>query len=1299
MTISMRSTRLFTMFVAAMILFGLSGTTFGQAGTSGIRGTVTDQNAAAVAGATVRITNPATGFTRTVTTSEDGKFSFPGIAPATYRVEVEAANFKKLVNTNVQALVESPIEVNLALQPGDVTAVVDITSNTIESVVNTQDASLGNNFVPQQITQLPTDLRRVADLLSLQPGVTREGYVAGGRSDQANVLLDGVDINDQQNGGRTSQFQTSQDTVLRATTESVEEFRITTTNANANQGRSSGAQISLITKSGTNKLRGSLFYFYRPTAFSANSFFNNAAGRFEATDQAVLDGQALVGDQRAPRPSLARDVFGGSIGGPIVKDRLFFFYTYEGQRQEEGVSVVRVVPLSHVGQGQLRFLGGLPGEVICTSPGNPAGCIPAHLITLTTSQLNGIYPGTPMNPVGINPQAVAVLASATSRYTANDTSVGDGINTGGFRFNSPTTSEENTHIARFDYKINDQQGVYFRGNFQNDILTGTSQFPDTAPTSLWDHPYGFVIGHDWAVSNNRVNNFRYGLTRQAFSQQGDSSEPSISFRFVYSPLAFVRTLNRITPTQNITDDFTWVKGNHTFQLGGNVRIIRNKRQDFGSAFDSAVTNPSFYQSSGRVLDQAVSAAGYTVPSTQRTTIQNTAAALIGRFSQYSGNFTFDIDGNVLDPGTPTERNFATEEYDAYFQDTWKPFQSLTLTLGLRYGVSRPVYEKNGFQVVPKERLGDFFERRQAAAAEGRALNDLIEFEKAGPANNGQGFYSTDWNNWQPRLAAAWSPNFKSGFLKTLFGGNHESVLRGGFAVTNDHFGGQLAVSFDGLSSIGFTSSTTISANTYNVSTNPAPLFTGFNQNIRDLPGIPVPVQRFSTEVDPDCLAGIVQCPQRIESSLDGTITTPTHYTWNVSYGRQLPKGLYFEASYIGRKARHLLAARDVMALNNLMDRMSGMDWYTAAGAVHDLRAANVDFDSPSVNLAYFNNLFPGLGPRMRAVINREFDFDDPTFDTLNPTQTVLYLVSRGGYDILDWTFVQSLIDDESTVVGPNAFFHPQYAAFSSFSSVAKSDFNGATFSLRQRLGETLSYDLNYTFSKSFDNASGLQTGDSYGSQFILNPLRPDDNYAVSDFDTRHSINANFIFQVPIGKGKTWFSDMNSVTDVFLGGWQLAGIYRYNSGLPTSVPFDAAQWATNWNAQSAGTRIQPIQIQVDRDTQNAFADPQAAFNSFRNARPGETGERNALRLPGYSTLDLGLSKSFKMPWSEGHKLQFRWEVINVTNAQYFNADNFTRSSFGLPQDPETGTASGDFGKIFTSIQGVPRRMQFGLRYSF
>lgn len=1257
MSFSKLRSRVFLVLMALFTSAILVGSISAQSGTSRINGTVTDQTGAAVPGARVTITNPNTGYTRSVTTGSSGSYSFPSIPPATYRLEVEAANFNKAVANNVQALVDSTTNFDVGLQPGDVTAVVDVTTNTIEAVVNTQDASLGNNFVPEQITQLPTNLRRVQDLLTLQPGVTRQGYVAGGRSDQANITLDGVDINDQQTGGRTAQFQTTQDAALRVTAESVEEFRITTTNANANQGRSSGAQISLITRRGSNDFNGAVYYFIRPTKYSANDFFNNLSG--------------------IERPSLNRDVYGGRIGGPILKDRLFFFYAYEGQQQELGQSVVRTVPLAHMGNGEMRFTG--------TGP----TCNASNLCTLNAAQFNNVY-----NEVLQNPIAVALFADVASRYPANDTTVGDGLNTGGFRFNAPTTIKENTHIARMDLTISDDQELFVRGNYQWDTESGVSAFPDTPSTAFWSHPTGLVIGHTWSIASNAINNFRYGLTRQAFSSQGDSGEPAISFRFVYSPRLFSRTLSRVTPVTNFTDDFTYIRGAHTIQVGTNLRFIRNKRSDLGNAFDSAVTNPSFYNLSGAVLTNALTAAGYSVSSTSAA--QAAATALIGRYSQYSGNFTFDIDGSVLPAGTPANRNFATEEYDFYGQDIWKPFRNLTVTMGLRYAYSRPVYEKNGFQVVPDTPLGDIFDQRVASSQVGVPANPIVNFVLGGPVNNGPGFYEPDKDNWQPRVAAAWSPDIGGPIGRFLFGEEGDSTIRGGFAITNDYFGGQLAVSFDSLSSIGFTSSTTIAANTYDITgcatvvgggTPPcAPLFTGFGQDVRSLPGIPAPLQRFSTPADE---------AQRIEVSLDATIKSPTHYSWNVSYGRSLPKGAYFEASYVGRAARNLFATRDVMALNNLVDPASGLDWYTAAGMLAQARLNDVPITSlPAI--PYFENLFPNAMAALSV-------FGLPAN---NNTQAIYGLAARDGFDILDWTFIQLIIDDATEFglpvdpgIFPNMFFHPQYAAFSAFGTTAYSDYHGGTFSLRQRLANILSYDINYTFSKSMDNASGLQTGGSYGSQFILNPLRPQDNYSVSDFDIKHSVNANFLFDLPIGRGRTWFSDVNRWVDGVVGGWQLAGVYRWNTGLPLSPPFDGQQWATNWNVQSNGVRLTDVPFTVIRDNRNAFENPQMALNSFRNALPGETGDRNVFRLPGYQTLDLGLTKSITMPWNENHKLGLRWEVFNVTNVQYFSAGNFSRSSYGLGADPELATANPDFGRIYNGTQGSPRSMQFGIRYEF
>ena len=204
------------------------------------------------------------------------------------------------------------------------------------------------------------------------------------------------------------------------------------------------------------------------------------------------------------------------------------------------------------------------------------------------------------------------------------------------------------------------------------------QFPDTPAPNFWNHPYGFVAGHTWAISSNKVNNFRYGLTREAFTNQGDSAENAITFRFVYEPLRFLRTLSRVTPTHNFTDDFSWIRGNQTFQFGTNIRIIRNRRTSFNNSFDAAVTNPSFYEASGAVLDEPITdISGSTSP------VQNAVAAVLGRYSQYSANFNFDRDGSILPVGAGVEREFATEEYDLYVQDVWKARPNLTFTLGLR----------------------------------------------------------------------------------------------------------------------------------------------------------------------------------------------------------------------------------------------------------------------------------------------------------------------------------------------------------------------------------------------------------------------------------------------------------------------------------------------------------------------------------------------------------------------------------------------------------------------------------------
>jgi hypothetical protein len=1264
--------------VLLMILL-LSGTfVWGQLGTSTIRGTITDSSGAALPGATVTITNLQTNLSRTLTTGSAGTYSFDSIPPGEYKVEVEAKGFRKSVVNRVQALVGSIAEVSQSMKVGAVSETVVVETSASEVQVNTQDATLGNNIENRQILELPLNSRNVIDLLTLQPGVTQAGYVAGARSDQSNLTLDGVDINDAQSNDINGP-------VLRLNAEAISEFRVETINSNANEGRSSGAQINLVSKTGTNNWHGALFEWNRSALGVANDWFNNR--------------------DKVPQANLVRNTFGGAVGGPIVKDKAFFFYSFEGLRLATSTPVTRVVPLANLGQGTVRYS-------YCVDP----ACTTSAIGSLNLAQNQQVYAAT-----GINSAALSALAQAAQKYPANDTSVGDGLNTGGFRFNAPTPSHLNSSYARLDFVPTHNQNLFVRLNVIDDHVASAQWLPDTKAPLIWSHPSGIAIGHTWMISNTLVNNMRYGYTRQAFTSSGDSTGNDISFRFVFQPNGQLHDISRVTPVHNITDDVSWTHGKHIFQYGINFRAISNGRVTFANAFDNAVTNPSFYLGAGDHVSSAIQdfLTANSLPGGANgldgggiTGVQNAATAIIGRFSQYTANFTFGKDGTLLAAGTPSARNFATQAYEGYFLDSWKFRPHLTFSLGLRYSLERPVYETSGFEVQPAVPLSVYFQNRLNAAAHGTNFTDPITVNRSGPVNGGKPMYNWDKNNFQPRVAVAWAPNFSGGLLHKLFGDGNTSVIRGGFAMTNDYYGQALAVDWDLNNTLGFTSNFTTPANTYDTQacstcSGLAPLFTGFNQNVHTLPNVVVP--------------GNLQFPlsqpldfgERIETSVDSNLVAPTEYTWNLTFERQVSSGTKLSVSYIGRKAQNLLARRDVTAFNNVVDPKSGMDWYTAGTALEKQRQQGVATANVGT-IPFFENLFPA---GLASIMNSTFGLDpvcsggNPGFvPTWTNTQVFYAMNSRTPTNPCaffagnDWTDTQALVDQVMDSIGaPTRFMQAQYGALSAWSTIGNSFYNGLTVSLRQRV-RSLNLDFNYTFSHSLDDASGLQTAGGFGSAFIVNPIRQNSWYGSSDFDIRHQINASAVWQIPFGKGRAFLNSGNRLVDAAVGGWQLSTIYRWNTGLPVSaMPYDDARWATNWNVQANVTPTTAISTCPDRsNTPKLFGgcDLKTIYQSFRNAFPGETGPRNYLREPGYMNGDMGLSKSFDMPWNEQQKLQLRWDVFNVANYQPFGAVDTSRSGFGVARDPQRRNLTPPTNWAnFTAIQGKPREMQIALRYSF
>lgn len=438
---------------------------FGQAFSS-LAGTVTDPTGAVIPGVAITIVNTQTGLQRETTSNAEGRYSFPQVLPGAYQLTAKSPGFADVVIKDIQLLVNSPVTLNVVFEKlGGVTETVQVEATAIQ--INTTDATLGNAVGTQTILELPFYARNVVNLLMLQPGVTQDGQVAGGKSDQANVTLDGVDVNDQVN---RSAFTS----VLRVTLDSVQEFRTTTTNANADQGRGSGAEVSMVTKSGTNEFHGSLYEYNRNDKFAANNFFSNRSG--------------------VERPALKINVFGGSIGGPIVKNKAFFFVNFEGRRDASASVQTRTVPTDNMRQGvvtyhdktgALRTIG--PDDI--KTYADPAG-------------------------IGVNP---AVLKVFNEYPRGNMPGTGDGMNTISFRFNAPRHDKQDTYIARFDYTIDGaaKHQLFLRGNLQNDHAGGVPQFPGQPPRSeTLANNKGIAAGYTWIARPNMVNTFRYGLTRQ-----------------------------------------------------------------------------------------------------------------------------------------------------------------------------------------------------------------------------------------------------------------------------------------------------------------------------------------------------------------------------------------------------------------------------------------------------------------------------------------------------------------------------------------------------------------------------------------------------------------------------------------------------------------------------------------------------------------------------------------------------------------------------------------------------------------
>ena len=1207
-----------------------------------LNGIVIDPTGALVPGTEIQATNQENGLERSTVSDGGGRYVLAQIQPGTYTVTARMEGFQDVVTPDVVLLVNTSVTRDILL--GQVETVAEaVEVSAAGASVNTTDASIGNAFGSKPIRQLPLNARNPAGLLSLQAGVTflsadpldaqkagdiRNGSVNGAQSDQSNVTLDGVDVNDQ--NGRLP-FTS----VLRNTLDSIQEFRVVTTTANADQGRSAGAQVSLVTKSGTNDVHGSLYEFHRNTVTAANDFFNNRSG--------------------VDRAKLIRNVFGASVGGPIQRNRAFYFANYEGRRDASEGSVIRKVPADSMRQGFLRYRG-VDGSV---------------------QELDPQFIKSQVDPQKIGPSPAA-LDYFRSFPAPNDTSAGDGLNTSGYRFTAPTPLIWNTVISKVDWNM-DQNGahrMFLRGNYQNDQIGGVPQYPDQVPNrETRDNSRGLAFGYTGLLGPSVVSNFRYGFTGQKVDLTGAQTDSLVSLgdSLIDNTVAGTTPINTYLPTQTVAEDVSVMLGPHTLQFGGVFRSIRNRRLNYANSYHFAkqaawalIDGPSTFDTPLAVAPEN--------PGVYRETM----ATVLGLLNYYDANYNYDLDGNPQGFGEPISRTFGMEELELYFQDTWRVGPALTVTAGLRWSLMPPVREVNGLQVSVTPSVDEYIARRLDLAASGRPTRDAgpIGFVPSDSPEGGP-LWSTHSTNFSPRLSIAYSPQARDGFLGKLFGGPGRTSIRAGAGLFYSLFGMGMIQMLDRNA---FGLSSTVTNQSFTVVNSPR--FAG-PESIPTAGILPPPPGGPGT---PN--------PQGLGWSqvVDSSVLPPYSFNPTFSISRELGGGFMVEGRYVGRLSRRLLVNDTATAQYvNFQDPSSGQYLHDALREL-ELRARGGWPTYAVEPVAFFENLYSNTATPRRTATQQVYD----VMRANSPdTGTAMYYI-----DFACSPFCSDF--------GAGAFMNPQFWSVDTLRSFGTASFHSVQLALRKTFSKGFQFDLNYTLSESRDLASvgarrseaarfGQIPSDTYWSAFgVINSWDREAQRAHSDYDMRHQANANWVAELPFGKGKPFLSNLGPAGNAVLGGWQVSGLWRYTTGMPLSV-LNGLAWPTCYCYQHFAEPIATIPEQTNSKNAsligggtgpNVFSNPEAARSSFRQAVVGDIGKRNNLRGHGMFSIDMAIGKRFQMP-QEGHSLQFRAEAFNLTNSVRFNADAWETVSFTFP---------GSFGN-YSKLLIPARVLQFGLRYEF
>jgi hypothetical protein len=1244
-----------------------------------LTGTVTDASSAVVPGASIVLANKSTNLSYKAVSSASGSYSISNIAPGPgYTETVSRDGFQTSVLTGLYLNVGVTRSQDVKLAVGSISETVAVSAANETVTLDTTDATVGNNFQVQYLNELPVALRdSPMALLTQQPGMTQDGSATGARTDQNRLTLDGLDVSDMTTGSILNPANNGNaivHTIIgNAPVDSLQEFRGTTAGDLASNGNGGGGQFDMVTKSGTNHFHGNINEYHRDTDLEANEWFNNFDG--------------------IPRSPLIRNQFGGNIGGPIWKDKVFFFFDYNGRRDTLSGQAERTVPTD-------SFLKDDTITYYTNIAAGTTNSIPAAQVAAYDPQ-----------GVGFDTSMMQVLGS---RYPSPNDFTGDKgdlLNTAGFRFNAPTPYIENNFVGKLD--INPWRNHHLFGrvtyNRTNAVHTPV-QFPGDPETWPYiDDSHAWVAGWDWTIGNNKTNSVVWGSTvanlgfpntynpqgANQYSWDGDPTGGDFLTSIYASPAGVAQS--RIFPVPIVRDDFNWDKGRHSFSFGGTFKYPSphfSNYSDYNSpniGLGGGVTgltdsDPSGWQFRPNDLDRTQSS----------LTIYDSADMLaLGRFASSGSTWNYTAAAAVVPQGTGLQTKFQYYETEVYFGDTWKVTPALTFTYGLRYQNYTVPYEVHGIESVQSESFWDYMHARLAQSAAGVGGNaslpggtaavPYITYGLGGKANHGPAFYTPSNKNFAPRVAFAWTPTK-----------DRKLVINGGGGIVYDQTVINAILQEQAQYSYLFQSSGTKNFGLAgNAAHSPAynsllnnPRFTGLASPPEGptAPTITKPESPFIGPADPDCQGAVGPCGLAnggaFNVSVDRYLPTPYNIVYNFGIQQELKGNMILKLGYVGRQGRRLLAQADAEQLIDFPDSVSGQLLSQAMANLTTWLRQN-----PNAN--------PSTAPPQpwfEHVLNQA---------VAGQTNTGYIAANLAPYpargDVADTIELMS----NAGLLPANVGMGAQFSENTFFTDMGFSSYNGMLITLHKNPSHGAQFDLNYTWSHSIDNVSLIANSYAYGGYgFICDVQRPRICRANSDFDVTNYLNGNVLYQLPFGRGRDFAANMPRWADEAIGGWELSGLPSWHTGTPymaNSVAF-LMSYSNEDPAILTGSlsQIKKAHVTVQNGEVYAFKNYQTAYNQYSGPVAFQMGSRNNLRGPGFFDLDLGLGKTFPV-YREGVNLKFRVDAFNALNHPNFQAPSFENNMDLTAAPNEFGVIPGTV--IPNGSDQAARVLQGSLRLEF